>query len=158
LALTGRQDGYLAGRKKLLETARANGHDVIIHANAILACLAVPTSDEVQTAAIQLAAVTRSSSVKDAWITLAQALAAIRAGKAKEALTTLMPTQGASDAGVWLLSHAMSALAHKLAGDAKAAQQELAKINSAPPQTARFLSSPAHRDAALARLLIREAQ
>ncbi len=156
LAEANRTEDYRKGRRRLLEMARVHGTSPYSLAHAALAALALPLGDDDEAGAIAMAEKSLANR-KDISSIPAAALARIRDGRPQEASDLLDPAMETSDPGAWLLHRAIAALAHKKAGQTEKAAATLQVFSGLSADRARFLASPTHRDAILARSILREA-
>lgn len=155
LAEDGQNKDYQALRTQWLKLKKPSANDDM-QSRITLAALLLPAEGE-ELKNIIASATAAHASKPNNWTALTQALALIRAEKARDALPLITPYLN-GDLGRWFVAHALAALAHRHMGQPAEAEVFLKKIASAPEDRQRFLTSPTNREAIMTRLLIREAQ
>jgi tetratricopeptide (TPR) repeat protein len=92
------------------------------------------------------------------WYVLAQGLALIRQNRGSEARAVLQPALQTTSPDRWFSIRALCALAHQQAGEADKAKAMLNEIEKADARAQGYLKDPVAQDAAVARVLVKEAR
>ena len=157
VAEDGRKEEHLRQGTALLKLA-AQCTTPSLQSRLALGCLCMPLEGDALKPAVALAIQAHATDAKDELIRVTHALALLRSGQPEACLEAVKSGLNSGNHSFWICFHALSALAHHQLAHTAEVEAELKLLESLPEEKRRYLGSPTHPDASLARLLLKEAQ